>query len=305
MRAAVLETVGASLALREVAEPTPGTEESVVTVHAAAINYADTLIRRGLYPQPPPLPWIPGVEVSGTTEDGRKVIGLIRAGGGGFADQAAVEDDWLFDLPVDASAAEGASFLTAFLTAWLPLTRQANVRPGSRVLVHAAAGGVGSAAIQVARVLGAEVVATAGSEAKCERALELGATQAVTYDRLPELEPVDVVLDPVGGSLLADSLRLLRPFGVALAIGFAGGPWSPLDPALLVGRNIGVQGFYLGRLMQLRPNLVQTAAADLVRLWEAELLRPVVGSTFPLTEANEAMQLLEERHSTGKVVLLP
>ena len=150
------------------------------------------------------------------------------------------------------------------------------------MLVHAAAGGVGSAAVVVARDLGAEVVATAGSEEKLELPLSLGAVQAVTYDRLAEIEPVDVVFDPVGGQLFADSIALLRPLGVALAIGFAGGMWPPLDPALLVGRNVGVQGFYLGRLMQRRPDVVREAALDLLRLWSAGQVRPIVGATFPL-----------------------
>ena len=109
----------------------------------------------------------------------------------------------------------------------------------------------------------------------------------------------------MGGPLFLDSLKRLRPLGVALEIGFAGGLWPQLEPALLVGRNVGVQGFYLGRLMSLRPELVRGAALDLLRLWSEGLLRPVVGSTFPLAQAGEAHRLLEERRSTGKVVLLP
>jgi NADPH2:quinone reductase len=172
------------------------------------------------------------------------------------------------------------------------------------VLVHAAAGGVGSAAVQAARVLGAEVVATAGADEKLALPLSLGAVQAVTYDRLSEIEPVDVVVDPVGGQLFADSLKVLRPLGVAVAIGFAGGAWQPLDPALLVGRNISAAGFYLGRLMQRRADLVHEAARDLLRLWGHGLIRPVVGATYPLDEVADAHRLIEERRSTGKVVLL-
>jgi NADPH2:quinone reductase len=149
------------------------------------------------------------------------------------------------------------------------------------------------------------VIATAGSGAKLELPRSLGAAQVVTYDRLDEIEPVDVVLDPVGGELLADSIRLLRPLGVAIAVGFAGGPWPELDPAQLVGRNVGVQGFYLGRLLRFLPELVRTAALDLLRLWEAGLVQPVVGATFPLAEASEAHRLVDERRSTGKVVLIP
>lgn len=307
MRAVQQEAVGGPevLALREVQEPLLEEGQELVTVRAAGVNFADTLIRRGLYPQPPELPWIPGSEVAGETEGGRRVLGLLRSSGGGYAERAAVDGRWLFDLPPEASFEEGASFLLAFLTAWLPLTRQSSVARGTRVLVHAGAGGVGTAAVQVARALGADVVATAGSEEKLGVPLSFGAAQAVTYDRLDEIEPVDVVVDPVGGALFADSIRLLRPLGVAIAIGYAGGLWPPLDPAQLVGRNVGVQGFFLGRLMQLRPDLVHEAALDLLRLWRAGILHPVVGASFPLAQAGEAHRSLEERRSTGKVALVP
>jgi NADPH2:quinone reductase len=305
MRAVVVHAPGPpeALAVEEVVEPAAAAGEVVVDVRAAGVNFADMLIRRGAYPQPPPLPWIPGAEVAGVTAGGRRVLGLPPATGGGYAERVAVEERWLFELPAEASFEEGAAFPLAFLTAWLPLTRQARVQRGMRVLVHAAAGGVGTAAVQAASVLGAEVVATAGSEEKLALPLSLGASQGVTYDRLHEVEPVDVVLDPVGGSLFADSLPLLRPLGTAIAIGFAGGAWQPLDPALLVGRNVAAAGFYLGRLMRLEPATVHTAALDLLRLWEGGLLRPVVGATYPLERAPEAHRLLEERRSTGKVVL--
>ncbi len=293
------------LVVRDVPDPDIGPGQVLVDVRAAAVNFADVLIRRGRYPQQPALPFVPGSEVAGVIDDGRRVLGFVRMSGGGYAERAVVDEDWLFDLPENASFEEGAAFLLAYLTAWLPLTRQANVRPGVRVLVHAAAGGVGSAAVQTARALGAEVVATAGSEEKLELPRSLGAVQAVTYERLDEIEPVDVVFDPVGGELFADSLKLIRPLGTAIAIGFAGGAWQPLDPALLVGRNVSAAGFYLGRLMQFQPELVREAALDLLRLWGAGLLRPVVGATFPLAEAPEAHRLLEERRSTGKVVLVP
>jgi NADPH2:quinone reductase len=306
MRAVVLEGIGGpeELILRELPPPVAEEGQVIVEVKAAAINYLEVLIRRGLYPQMPELPWVPGVEIAGITEDGRRVLGLVRSSGGGYAEVATLEERWLFDLPDAASFEEGAAFLMAYLTAWIPLTRQVVIHPGSRVLVHSAAGGVGSAAVVVARQLGAEVVATAGSADKLGLPLALGATQAVTYDRLAEIEPVDVVFDPVGGQLFADSIGLLRPLGVAVAIGFAGGLWQTLDPALLVGRNVGVQGFYLGRLMQRRPDVVREAAEDLLRLWEAGRVRPIVGATFPLADAAEAHRLVENRLSSGKVVLV-
>jgi NADPH2:quinone reductase len=273
-------------------------------VRAAGVNYADVLIREGRYPQPPTLPYVPGSEIAGETEDGRRVLAFIRIEGGGFAERAAADREWLFDLPDTASYEEGAAFLLAFLTAWIPLTRQVQLRPGARVLVTAAAGGVGSAGVRVARTLGAEVVGAVGSEEKLPVVRELGA-EAVTYDEIEQLEPFDVILDQVGGDRFADSVKRLRPLGAVVAVGFAGGAWQPVDPALLVGRNVSACGFYLGRLMKFRPDLVQDAARELLDRWAAGDIAPVVGATFPLEEADEALRSVAERRSTGKVVLVP
>jgi NADPH:quinone reductase len=303
MKAVVLDEER-RLEVREQPVPKAGDGREVIRVRAAGVNYADVLIREGRYPQPPPLPYVPGSEVAGETAEGRRVLAFVRTQGGGFAEQAAVDREWLFDLPERATFAEGAAFLLAFLTAWVPLTRQAPVREGSRVLVTAAAGGVGTAGVQVARALGAEVVGAVGSEAKLDVVRGLGA-EAVTYDTIGELEPFDVILDQVGGDLYADALRQLRPLGVVIGIGFAGGAWQPVDPALLVGRNASAAGFYLGRFMKLRPDVVHTAALELLERWGAGDFAPVVGATFPLDEADAALRMVAERRSTGKVVLLP
>jgi NADPH:quinone reductase len=292
------------LALRDVPEPQAGDGQALVHVRAAGVNYADVLIREGRYPQPPPLPFVPGSEIAGETEDGRRVIAFVRAEGGGYADRAVAEEGWLFDLPENARFEEGAAFLLAFLTAWIPLTRQAPVRGGARVLVTAAAGGVGSAGVQVARALGADVVGAVGSEGKLDVVRGLGA-EAVKYDAIEELEPFDVILDQVGGDLFAGALRRLRPLGAIIGIGFAGGPWQPVDPALLVGRNVSACGFYLGRFMKLCPDVVREAAGELLERWAAGDLAPVVGATFPLEKADEALRTVAERRSTGKVVLVP
>jgi NADPH:quinone reductase len=292
------------LELREVPEPEPGAGQALVHVRAAGVNYADVLIREGRYPQPPPLPFVPGSELAGETDDGRRVIAFVRSEGGGYAEHAVAELDWLFDLPEKASFEQGAAFMLAFLTAWIPLTRQAPVRPGARVLVTAAAGGVGSAGVQVARALGAEVVGAVGSEAKLDVVRRLGA-EAVTYDAIEELEPFDVILDQVGGDLFSQAIRRLQPLGALVGIGFAGGAWQPVDPALLVGRNVSACGFYLGRFRKLRPDVVRKAAGELLSRWEVGDLAPVVGATFPLEEADEALRMVAERRSTGKVVLVP
>jgi len=303
VKAVVLDEERA-LALRDVPEPEPADGQELVHVRAAAVNFADVLVREGRYPQPPPLPYVPGSEIAGETEDGRRVLAFVRIDGGGFAERAVAEREWMFDLPDTASYEEGAAFLLAYLTAWIPLTRQAPLQPGARVLVTAAAGGVGSAGVQVARALGAEVVGAVGSEAKLDVVRRLGA-EAVTYDAIEGLEPFDVILDQAGGDLFADAIKRLRPLGAVVGIGFAGGAWQPLDPALLVGRNVSACGFYLGRFMKLRPAVVREAAGELLERWSAGDLAPVVGATFPLEEADEALRSVAERRSTGKVVLVP
>ena len=304
MKAAVLHETGGSLSLEDVPEPEAARGRAVVEVRAAGVNFADVLIRAGRYPQPPPLPAILGNEVAGDL-DGRRVLGFVRATGGGYAERAVVEDDWIFDLPPGATYAEGASFLTTYLTAWIPFTRQVRLHHGTNVLVTAAAGGVGTAAIQLAVFSGANVTAAAGSEEKLALARELGASRTVGYDEIGELDDIDVALDPVGGPVFASCLNALRPLGTAIAIGFAGGAWEPVDPARLVGRNIGAAGFYLGRLMNFQPGLVQGEVRELLALWQRGLLRPVVGAELPLEQANEAHDLIASRRSTGKVVLVP
>lgn len=306
MRAVVLEATGGpeQLVLRDVPEPSPGDRQAIVDVRAAAINFADVLIRLGRYPQMPELPTVLGSEIAGEI-DGRRVMGFTAMEGGGYAERATVAERWLSPLPETASFAEGAAFPMAFLTAWIPLTQLVRVGFGSRVLVTAAAGAVGTAALQLVRTLNGRPVAAVGSEDKLELTRSLGADEGVTYDGLGELEPVDVVFDLVGGDVFKRTLGLLKPLGSAVAVGYAGGLWEDVSPARLVGRNIGVQGFYLGRLTALRPDLVEQAAKDVLRLWEAGVVRPIVGHEFPLEQAGDAHRVIEERRTTGKVVLIP
>jgi NADPH2:quinone reductase len=290
--------------VEDVPEPEAGEGQSVVDVKAAGVNFADVLIKNGMYPQPPDLPTILGNEVAGDIGD-RRVVAFARLTGGGWAERVAVDDDWVFDLPAGASYGEGAAFLTTYLTAWIPLARQARIHPDTHVLVTAAAGGVGTAAIQAAAFCGATITAAAGSEEKRELARTLGAHRTVTYEEIGELDDIDVAFDPVGGPVFTACIEALRPLGVAIGIGFAGGTWEPVDPARLVGRNVGVLGFYLGRLMGFRPDLVRLEAHELLALWRRGALRPVVGAEFPLEQANEALDLIGSRRSTGKVVLVP
>jgi NADPH2:quinone reductase len=303
LRAILLRETGGPerLELADVPDPEPGDGEVVVRVRAAGINFLDLLVRKGEYAQQPELPMVPGVEVAGEV-DGRRVIALPDAG---YAELAVARQDSLVPLPDGASFEEGASFLMTYLTAFIPLTRQVPLRGGTTVLVHAAAGGVGSAAVQLAKHVGARVVATASSEEKRRFALEHGADEAYSYDDFAEAVRADVVIDPVGGDLVAQSLKVLEPLGSHVLIGYAGGFWEELNPALLVGRNVSLHGFYLGRLMRHRPELVRQAIGELMKLWVEGAIRPVVGATFPLSQAADAHRLIEERKSVGKVVLVP
>jgi len=304
MRAIVLRETGGpdELEVAEVPDPEPGEGEVVLQVRAAGVNFADVLVRQGRYPQPPELPTIPGSEVAGEV-DGRRVMALPS--GGGYAEKVAVDERLLVPLPDGASFEEGAGFVLTFLTAWIPLTRQVRVGEGSVVLVHAGSGGVGSAAIQLAKHLGAEVVATASTEEKRRVALEQGADQAVGYDEFAEKVRADVVLDPVGGEIFTQSFGVLKPLGTVVALGFAGGWWEPMDPAPLVGRNLGMQGFYLGRLMRHDPELVREAIGEVLELWSSGVVKPLIGATFPLEGAAEAHALIEARRHVGKVILVP
>jgi NADPH2:quinone reductase len=282
----------------------PSDGRVLVRVRAAGVNFADVMVRRGAYPQMPELPTILGSEVAGELEDGTRVM-AITSGGGGYAELVSVDPSQVVPLPDQATFAEGAAFLLTFLTAYIPLTRQVRLGPGSKVLVHAAAGGVGTAAIQLARSYGAHVVAAVGSAAKLDVCRELGAAEAYVYDELPDDLRVDVIVDPVGGELFSAGLGRLRPLGTLIAIGSAAGPWPETNPGLLVGRNISVAGFYLGRLIRLDPELVGGAVGELLGLWQTGAFRPLVGAELPLDQVERAHALLESRESVGKVVLLP
>ena len=304
MRAAVLKGVGGpeQLVVDEVPDPEIAEGQAIVDVRAAGINFADVLVRIGQYPQMPELPTILGSEVAGEL-DGARVMGFGESGG--YAERVAVDPRWLLPLPASASFAEGAAFPMAFLSAWIPLTELLRIAFGARVLVTAAAGAVGTAAVQIVRALNGAPVAAVGSEAKFELPRSLGAAECVTYEQIGELDPVDAVFDLVGGEVFAASLSLVKPLGTVVAVGYAGGLWEDVSPRWLVGRNIGVHGFFLDRLMTRRPDLVERSARDALRLWESGAVRPIVGAEFPLDEAAEAHRLIESRQSTGKVVLIP
>jgi len=294
MKAAVLHEGG-----RIVVEERPEPEGSVVDVRAAGVNFADVLIRRGLYPQMPELPYVLGSEVAGDL-DGRRVVAFTR-GAGGFAERVAVDPDWTFDLPERAGYAAGAAFLTTYLTAHIPYAQRVSTES---VLVHAGSGGVGTAAIQLGKLRGATVVATASTDEKRDVARRAGADEVRPYDEIDDLR-VDLVIDPVGGDVFTRSLPLLNPLGSIAAIGFAGGLWQDPSVQWLVGRNAAVQGVYLGRLLKLQPARVRAWAEQLLALLGDGSIDPFVGAAYPLADADAALAAIEARQHVGKVVLEP
>lgn len=325
MNAIVLRELGAPemLRLEDVPEPQLEPGKILVDVRASGINFADILVRSGAYPQPPALPMIPGDELAGdvvavagdvdTVSVGDRIMG-ITLGANAYAERATVEASLAFPLPDGATYEEGAAFLSTFLTAYIPLTRQARVVAGQTVLVHAAAGGVGSAALQLLKHLGVRAIATAGSDEKLELAAKLGAFAGVNYRdpdwaarvrELTEGRGVDVVLDTVGGDVFGESFRLVAPLGTLVAIGFAGGQWPDINPSLVVGRNASLAGVFLGRLYRFARPEIRALVAELTEIWRSRAIAPVVGRTFPLADAAGAHRLIEERRSTGKVVLIP
>jgi NADPH:quinone reductase len=306
VRAVQIEEFGGPevLQVAELPKPEPGEGEVLVEVARAGLNFGDTHQRENSYLAKFELPLVLGGEVAGTTPDGQRVVALLRSGG--YAEWAAAPEATTFPLPDGLDDEAALALLVQGLTAWHLYKTSAKLAEGESVVVISGAGGVGSLAVQLAKPFGAgRVIATASSEEKRAFAVEQGADDAYSYEEFGEAVRADVVIDPVGGDLVARSLKVLQPLGSHVLIGYAGGLWKEMSPALLVGRNVSLHGFYLGRLMRHRPELVQEATRELMTLWESGAVRPVVGASFPLEQAADAHRLIEERKSVGKVVLVP
>jgi NADPH2:quinone reductase len=299
------------LTLVELPEPQPGPGQLLVDVAAAGVNYADTHLADGSYLVRPELPYVPGSEVIGRTPDGRRVMAVTD--GGGYAEKAAVAEALAVDVPDGLSDAEALAVLVQGLSAWHLLRTCARLAPGETVVVNAAAGGVGSQAVQLAKLFGAgRVVATASTVDKRELAQRLGADAAV--DGAPEgyaarvIEAnggsrVDVILDAVGGAVFDAALTALAPFGRLITFGMASrqAP-TPVHPARLMRRNTAVVGFWLAPVLGV-PAMYGPPLAELLALVADGRLSPVVGQQYPLAEARQAHEDILARRTTGKVVL--
>lgn len=311
------------LQLDDVAEPQPGPGEVLIEVHAAGINYADTRRRRGVYLEQSPLPFIPGSEVAGRVARlGEGVLGwqvgdrvMATLNGGGYAEYAVAPASSLLPVPADMSDAEAAAFPVQALTAYHLLRTSGRLAAGESVLVHSAAGGVGTLAVQLAKLLGAGTVyATASSEEKLALARSLGADVTINYltedfaarvnehAREQGRRGVDIILEAVGGEVCTRSLACLAPFGRLVVFGVASGELPQISPAQLMRRCQEVIGFYLPPILA-QPKLLAPSVRELTGYLASGKLRLVVGETLPLEQAAEAHRRIEARETMGKVVL--
>ena len=301
------------LQLVDLPVPEPGEGAVLIRVTRAGMNFADTHQRRNDYLAAQQLPLVPGGEVAGVREDtGERVVALC--GTGGYAEYASAPEALTFPIPDGVDDATALALLIQGLTAWHLYRTSARVQPGESVVIVAAAGGVGSLAVQLGRPMGAgRVIAMASSEAKRDLTLELGADVAVDSDpeglkdRLVEANlgrPVDVVFEMAGGAVFDACLAALAPFGRLVSYGIASGEGNEVHTRKLMGRSRAVVGFWLMHCIG-RPAMVDEALADLYERAERGELRAVVGATYPLAEAARAQTELAERRTTGKLLLDP
>lgn len=322
MKAIRIEAFGDSDALepQEVDRPEPGSGEVLLEVRAAGINFADVMQRRGEYPGGPQPPFTPGMEVAGVVEEagegvdlaeGDRVVGLI--GQGGYAEYAVADAGALFPIPEGMGFEEAAGFPVQYLTAHNCLFEWGKLEEGERVLIHAAAGGVGTAAVQLASRAGAEVFGTASTAEKLDLASELGCDHPINYTETDFAEEVgeitdeglDLVLDGVGGESFEQSVEALAPFGRVVTYGVASGEPGVVETPELFFGNHSVIGYHLGRASQQAPGRVFSAVEDLTEGFASGELGVVVGETFDLESAADAHAYIENRESSGKVVLVP
>ena len=303
----------------DLAEPGPG--QVLIRIAGAGVNFADTLMIEGKYQEKPDFPFAPGLEGAGRVEavgegvmrvkGGDRVLALLDHGG--FAEAAIANESDCFAIPDEMDWATAAGFPITYGTAHGGLGWLAKVRTGERLLVHGAAGGVGLAAVEVGKALGAEVIATAGGAEKLAVARAHGADYLVDYrqedikSRVREItagEGVDVVFDPVGGRVFDASLRVAAWGARLIVIGFAAGEVQQIPANHLLVKNISAMGLYWGSYRKKAPDMLLRQFDDLFSWYETGHLKPRVSHTLPFSSAAEALELLKQRRSTGKVVLI-
>jgi NADPH2:quinone reductase len=312
------------MSLDEVPDPLPGADQLLVRVLGAAANFADALICRGLYQVKPPLPFTPGLELcgevvalgAGTTgfAVGDRVIGSSALPAGGFAELALMDTATTFPAPVALDDAQAAAFYIGYQTGWFGLHRRAHLQRGETLLVHAAAGGVGSAAVQLGKAAGARVIGVVGGPEKVQVAQTLGADIVVdrhTEDFVDVVKDVtngrgaDVVYDPVGGEAYQRSTKCIAFEGRILVVGFAGGQIqsAPLNHALV--KNYSILGLHWGLYTTKDPALVRVCHDELSRLAAEGVVKPLVSERLALDAVADGLQRLADGTTVGRVAFVP
>lgn len=323
MKAVQVDAFGGIEGLRVVGRPKPSPREGEVLVRVAAsgLNYADLMQREGFYPGGPTPPYFPGIEAAGVVESvgtqtqgqrlrpGSRVVCITQ--GGAQAEYVIAEESACTLLPDEISFAEGAAFPVQYLTAYHALLTIGRAAQGETVLIHAAGGGVGTAAVQIARLVGLRVIGTASTSEKRGRVMELGADCAVGYDEFEtaarELtggRGPDLILETIGGDVMRRGLTLLPPLGRLVVVGLASREAPAIDTVRLLFRSQAVFGFHLRAVLE-RRELIEASMQRLLNWIGEGKLKIQVGHTFPLMEIRRAHELLASRQSYGKVVLLP
>ncbi|WP_327677864.1 NADPH:quinone oxidoreductase family protein [Streptomyces sp. NBC_00467] len=300
--------------LEEVDRPTPGDGQLLLKVRAANINFPDALLCRGQYQVRPPLPFTPGVEICGETEDGRRVIANPALPDGGLADYVVADAAAVLPAPEALDDAEAAALHIGYQTGWFGLHRRAALRAGETLLVHAAAGGVGSAAVQLGKAAGARVIGVVGGEDKARVARELGCDVVVdrrTDDIVAAVKGAtggrgaDVIYDPVGGDAYAKSAKCVAFEGRILVVGFASGaiPSPALNHALV--KNYSIVGLHWGLYNQKDPAAILACHEELTRLAAEGAVKPLISGRVAMKDAADAVQRVADGTTTGRLVVLP
>ena len=312
------------LELAEVPRPEPGPGQLMVRLLAAVANFPDVLLCRGTYQVRPALPFTPGLELCGEVvaagpdvvgfAPGERVIGAAAFPSGAFAEYALMDAGRAFSAPEGLDDAEAAPFLVTYQTGWFGLHRKARLKAGETLLVHAAAGGVGSGAVQLGKAAGARVIGVVGGAEKARLARELGAD--VVVDRHEEDfvavvkevthgKGANVVYDPVGGESFYKSTKCIAFEGRIVVVGFASGeiPRAALNHALV--KNYDILGLHWGLYERLDPALIRACQAELTKLVDAGQLKPLITERLPMTQVPDALRRLGAGGTTGRVVFLP
>lgn len=310
---------GTPPALTDIPSPVPGNGEVSLKIEACGLNFADLLMAKGTYQDTPAAPFTLGMEVCGTvTSHGSGVtspkIGTrvaVFGGQGGLAETGVFPANLCLPVPDAMPAEVAAGFMVAYGTSHLGLTRRANLRPGETLLVLGAAGGVGLTAVEIGKALGATVIAVARGAAKLDVARNAGADHVLDSDtdditaEVKALGGADVVYDPIGGDLFKAALRACNREARMLVIGFASGDVPPIPANIILVKNVSVIGFYWGGYLKFNPDALKESLNELMTWYADGRLKPHISHVLPLAQAQEALDLLATRKSTGKVVVTP